>query len=578
MTQGSLPPPTAEGTLETSPLAQVFAHAMDRRLSGSLQLDAPEGYVATVVFHEGWPCKARTSEPQFLGMVLHQLGLIDDTTMNASLARLAQERRPHGQILLAMGAITPDDLLRGLRVQLTAKLEPLFGLPGPTTFRFWENVDFLQGWGGPEVAPVDPLAILWPALVRSPPWPQVRGVLARLDAETPMRVSPRVDLARFKFSEGASNLVECMRATPLTLTQLRAARLAPEPETQLIVYLMLLTKQIVFSAPATGPKRAGAIPTPAQASPAGVGVTVPDPKRAPPPRMGSQPPPAHAAPEPPSRAAPSSGLPPSAHRSAPPPKIGSQPPPRASVMPGRPSAPPPGVALIPELAAFRQRIIERVATINDEDYFEVLGVPRGASISVVQAAFLALAKTWHPDRLAPQLFDVKDFSVKVFAKMNDARTTLTTPELREPYIAQLQRGVRADRAQVPEEIHAALEFQKAEVFLRRRAYDVAEGHCRRAREAEPANADYLALLTWIAVERGGPALPVETLQEHVEALTLALKLNERCERAYFYRGQLYKRMNRPEKAYHDFKEASEINPSNIDAARETHLYKRRGHT
>ena len=542
MTQGSLPPATAEGTLDASPLAQVLAHALDKKLGGSIVLANPEGTIATVVMHDGWPYKAKTSEPQFLGMVLHARGIIDDTKLNASLARFAKERRLHGQILLEMGALSPDGLLTGLRAQLTQQLEGLFGLPPSTLFRFYERLDLLPGWGGPEVAAVDPLAILWPALLRSPPWPQVRAVLSRIAEGTPMRINPRFELTRFRFAKSAGELVELMRQSPLTLAQMPETRLVSESEAQLLVYAMLLTKQMVFVAP--------------------------DLKR------GSPTTPATPAPEAP-RVAPPSVFPAPMRAPMPTPKIGSSPPPaRGSALPPRPSAPPPGVALTTELAAFRQRIIERVAQINDEDYFEVLGIPAGSTAAVAQAAFLALAKVWHPDRLAPQLFDVKDFGIKIFSRMNDARATLTSPDMRDAYMLQLQRGVRHDRAPV-EETNAALEFSKAELYLKRRAYDQAEEHCRRAREAEPANADYVALLTWIAVERAGTGMQPEQIHDHIEALSLALKLNDRCERAYFYRGQLYKRLNRPDKAYQDFKATEEINPKNIDAARETHLYKRR---
>ena len=128
MTHSSPPPATAEGTLATTPLAQVLVHAADKKLCGTLELEGAQGPVATVVLKDGWPCKVRTTEPNYLGMVLHALGLIDDTKLNASLARLAKERRPHGQILLDMGAVTPEGLLRGLRQQLAGKLEPLFAL------------------------------------------------------------------------------------------------------------------------------------------------------------------------------------------------------------------------------------------------------------------------------------------------------------------------------------------------------------------------------------------------------------------------------------------------------------------
>ena len=55
-------------------------------------------------------------------------------------------------------------------------------------------------------------------------------------------------------------------------------------------------------------------------------------------------------------------------------------------------------------------------------------------------------------------------------------------------------------------------------------------------------------------------------------LDQALRLNSKCERAYFYRGMLYKRMGNEKGAYKDFKEAIELNPRNIDATREVRLY------
>jgi hypothetical protein len=55
-----------------------------------------------------------------------------------------------------------------------------------------------------------------------------------------------------------------------------------------------------------------------------------------------------------------------------------------------------------------------------------------------------------------------------------------------------------------------------------------------------------------------------------------------CERAYFYRGMLHKRMDNATAAVKDFKQASELNPRNLDALREVRLYAMRkdkpGHT
>jgi tetratricopeptide (TPR) repeat protein len=245
----------------------------------------------------------------------------------------------------------------------------------------------------------------------------------------------------------------------------------------------------------------------------------------------------------------------------------SRPPPRHA------SAPPPGVDLTPELADRRNQIIERAATIMDEDYFNVLGIARTATPDAAQTAFMALARSWHPDRLAPQLFDVRDLAAKVFARMSEARAVLTDPDTRAEYALSLRQTARSTPSVAPG-VSAPLEFQKADVQFKKRAYIEALEHCQRAHEADPANADYLAFLTWIRIEKDGPTNA--NAARHLEALDRAVKLNERCERAHFYRGMLLKRLGKPDKAYVDFKEVIEINPNNIDAAREVLLYKKRG--
>ena len=55
----------------------------------------------------------------------------------------------------------------------------------------------------------------------------------------------------------------------------------------------------------------------------------------------------------------------------------------------------------------RKDIVERAATIDKENYYEMLGVAHDAKLDDVKAAYLGLAKGWHPDRLPIALADVK---------------------------------------------------------------------------------------------------------------------------------------------------------------------------
>lgn len=554
--------PAASGTLERLPIPNLLAYALERQLTGTLQLQAPSGATATIVFREGWPSKARTSEGAYLGGILHELGLIDASQLNASLAKMATERKLHGQILLQMGVLDAEALLRGLRAQLARRMEIVFAFDPKTTFAYYEGVDGLAGWGGAEVIRADPLPLLWTAVRSSPPWVQVNEAMARLENGLVARLNPGAPVDRFGLSNQERQLVDLLRQRPMSLQQLVATNFLSPHSTKLLLYALLLTKLVICAAP-------------------GPGDVAPRPPSNAPPARGSVPPPPVApviAPPPPPAvpgfATPAASfLPPRSKTPAPMPAT------RPSQMPPRASAPPPSVALTPELADLRQRIIDRCAALATQNYFEVLELQRDAPAPTVQKQYMALARTWHPDRLAPQLFDVRELCEKVFMRMTEAHSTLTDPEKRGAYVASLARGNAVAHAPAGVQINANLEFHKADVLMKKRDYASALQHAERAHEADPSNADYLALLIWLRLLSSGEGpLTADASQKLMEGIDRALKLNEQCERAYFVRAMLYKRAGSNDKAYLDFKRAAEINPHNVDAMREVRLWRMRHET
>lgn len=62
----------------------------------------------------------------------------------------------------------------------------------------------------------------------------------------------------------------------------------------------------------------------------------------------------------------------------------------------------------------------------------------------------------------------------------------------------------------------------------------------------------------------------------IKMLDRAASLNSRCEKAYYWRGMLYKRLGKTELANKDFKRVADLNPRNIDAVREVRLHNMRG--
>jgi tetratricopeptide (TPR) repeat protein len=224
-----------------------------------------------------------------------------------------------------------------------------------------------------------------------------------------------------------------------------------------------------------------------------------------------------------------------------------------------------------------EEILHRAASIDRSDYFAMLGVPRGASREDVEAAFFSLAKVWHPDRLPAELAGVRDTCSRVFARMSEAHSTLIDSQKRENYSLLLADGSGTPDAQakVAKVIDAATTFQKAEVCLKRGDSAQAEALCRSALDDDPTQPDYLAMMAWLLASKPENQSPEKTA-ESVVMLTKAINMSNRCEKAYFYRGMLLKRVGKGEAAMRDFREAVELNPRNIDAAREVRLYRMRG--
>jgi tetratricopeptide (TPR) repeat protein len=253
--------------------------------------------------------------------------------------------------------------------------------------------------------------------------------------------------------------------------------------------------------------------------------------------------------------------------------------PRPSAIPVPPKTvpPPPPPALSAELVARWKEIVDRAATIDRADYFMMLDLPRDASHEDIQNAFFALAKRWHPDRLPPELALVRGACSRVFARMSEAHNTLADEEQRARYMKLLAEGSGSPEMQetVAKVIDAAQNFQKAEVFLKRNDLGQAETYCRQALDADATQPDYLAMFAWLEALKPEHQSAEKTM-ESIKMLDRAVSMSERCEKALYWRGMLYKRIGKTDMATRDFKRVVDLNPRNIDAAREVRLHQMRG--
>lgn len=223
--------------------------------------------------------------------------------------------------------------------------------------------------------------------------------------------------------------------------------------------------------------------------------------------------------------------------------------------------------------ALRSKIVSKADAVDAQSHYEVLGVAKSAAKEDIQKAFFALAKVWHPDKLPSALGDVRDACSKVFSRLSEAHQTLMDPARRVDYDNALRDGTGSleEQQKVQEVLEASNNYQKALILLKRSDPALGEELARKALAADPTQADYLALVTWLDSQKPANQNRDKTLLL-ITKLDDALKLNANCERAYYFRGMLHKRTDNLKQAMKDLKRAVELNPHNLDAAREIRLH------
>src|SRR5215510_7635044 len=128
------------------------------------------------------------------------------------------------------------------------------------------------------------------------------------------------------------------------------------------------------------------------------------------------------------------------------------------------------------------------------DYFAVLGVSRKATADEVKAAFLELAKVFHPDRLPTSVGHLSAKMTAVFEAVRDAYEILQSDSRRARYEASLSAESEIEKGVAPAE-EGLQAFKRGEALLRKRDFAGAEREYHRAYLADP-KATYLAAEGW----------------------------------------------------------------------------------
>ncbi|MCA9623293.1 MAG: DnaJ domain-containing protein [Myxococcales bacterium] len=219
----------------------------------------------------------------------------------------------------------------------------------------------------------------------------------------------------------------------------------------------------------------------------------------------------------------------------------------------------------------------RLARLEHESYFDMLGVTPDASTPTIRAAYLQLLYLWHPDRLPPGLLHRKADMAELCSRFGEACKVLTDPRLRLAYVARLETGSGAVAQQPEPPPDPKTLFERAEIAHRRRENAEAEKLLERVCELDRHHLMARALLAWLRADQlPHPQLADGQVSPRYDAfiaeLDVVVRQDASLERPRYWRGQLHKRAGRMREAIADFRAVVKLNPRNIGAERELRIF------
>jgi hypothetical protein len=585
--------PSATGTLAATPLAHALVYARNRRLTGRLELTVQPGDPesasaaknATITLWRGSITFVETQPiglcpGGFFGAVVYELGFIDSAMLDATLLEIAKTKRLHGEVLLARKAITVAQRDEALVEQIHRKVHHLFSFPETTTYAFYDA----QPVTDPPVA-VECVGPVWRGIRDYPPKRFVEETMKRV-GDHALRATTG-GAARLPPTEAA--LTQLLAAQAMTLSEMKAATELPPARVELLVYLLVIAKCVeavsgVRTHPSTGalpasmPSGPMKIPSGLTSQPSVTSVTMPAASSSGqiPAASGSSRPggtassgrlPAASASSgriPIMPASGSSGRLPVVPGSSPriPAATGSSPRIPAAAGSVRP-APAGSLAALRTPAEYGvDGILARALSIEEESFFEVLGVLDGASTEAVRAAFMRLAKSWHPDRTPPDFMPIRGEIAKIFGRMALAHKTLSHPESRREYVdARTAKTEARPRADVLRDVETAFATRQFALVM---------SLCDPLILDDSDDTEAIAFHTWASV-RAGEA-PEDELRAALTRLDRAVNVDRTCDQAIYHRGMVHKLLGNPPSAIRDFARAVQLNPKHVAAERELRIF------
>jgi tetratricopeptide (TPR) repeat protein len=247
--------------------------------------------------------------------------------------------------------------------------------------------------------------------------------------------------------------------------------------------------------------------------------------------------------------------------------------PAASIPVSPPAAKKEAVAAPPQ--ATIPELVQLIVDLKQQDFFARLKLARNKGpLPNLKANYLQLAKTYHPDMVAPDApAEMRELRAEVLAFLNEAYQELSDETKRDHYLGELEAAEEVGDVNIGAIMEAEDQFQRGTHFFKARKYQEAfelfDG-CIKLNDREGEFYAWRGYARFLAAANKRAA--------HIEAredLRRALGLSPRCVVAYLFDGHMAKLLDAAVEAQRAYQKVLQLEPGNVEAQREVRLYEQR---
>ena len=214
-------------------------------------------------------------------------------------------------------------------------------------------------------------------------------------------------------------------------------------------------------------------------------------------------------------------------------------------------------------------------TVRTQNHCWALGIKAEDPVEVVDQAYEALARGFHPDRYRQRPDEDRRLAQEIFERLTEAHRVLRDPIRRRAYLAKLEKQRPGDPGSGPVASGAAKDiYETGMQHLRANRHREAVEAFRQAARMLPEQADFRAALGW-ALFREAPADARAGRAARAELLR-SIQLDPKNHRARYYLGHFYAQSGQADLAIIEFEKLLELDPGAAEVADEIRRLREEG--